>query len=607
MVCPFAISLADSPGREKPKKLDQMHKRIGKIAGMPRKLAILLRYAWVATLFPAAPNVEATNRRAFWACFFAVGLLAGTILYPKLSYPLIEPDEGRYAEISREMLTTGDWLVPQLDHEPFYDKPPLFFWLVAGSFRLLGTHEWVARLTPATATLLAVLATFCFGARVFGMRTGFLSAGMLALTIGYMEMGRVIILDSLLACFVTISLFTAYEAIRGPHLKRHWWIASSVACALAILAKGPVAFVLLCPPVVAYCWLNGCPSRPSLRHWLAYAGIASLLAVPWYIAVLIRDPQFAYHFFIEHHLARFFTAKFHEAPFWFYLPVLALGFLPWSLLFPPFATFLWARAPAIRSLRTAALGFVLLWCGWVVLFFSLSSGKLPPYMLPAAPAIALALGYFLDCLLFRPDMRSRFGYATRVVPCWALIIMAGSWLAVTYWTWRTDLISPRANWLEPLKVALCIVVIAGIVIWGRRLSPKAAWAVCGFFSFLFLLEVADHLVPAWSLDRSPLAKAAEVKSEFRKRDLGVAYVGEEWGSIPFRLGNDHATFNGTMRSSQELVAFLGEHPQNFLIVKPDINDHVARALKEFGVRLKRRAESSRALIYVVEPVSAKAP
>jgi dolichol-phosphate mannosyltransferase len=543
----------------------------------------------------------------FWACFFALGLLAGGILYPKLSYPLIEPDEGRYAEISREMLTSGDWLVPQLDHEPFYDKPPLFFWLVAGSFKLLGTHEWVARLTPATATLLALLATFCFGTSMFGTRAGFLSACMLTLTIGYMELGRVIILDSLLACFVAVSLFTAYAAIRGPQLNWRWWVASAVACALAILAKGPVAFVLLCPPVVAYCWLNGCPSRPSLRNWLAYAGIASGLAAPWYLAVLIRDPRFAYHFFVEHHLARFLTAKFHEAPFWFYVPVLALGFLPWSILFPSFATFLCSRSLAVRSLRTAALGFVLLWCGWVVLFFSLSSGKLAPYMLPAAPAIALALGYFLECVLFRAEVSGYFGYATRVIPRCGLVMLAGAWLAASYWTWRTGLILPRANLLEPLKVAACVAVIAGVAVWGRRLTPKTAWALCGIFSFFFLVEIADQLVPAWSLDRSPLAKAAEVKSEFKQPDFGVAYLGEEWGSIPFRLGNDHATFNGTMRSSQELLAFLGEHPRNFLIVKPDINEHVTRVLEEFGVQLHRRAESSRALIYVVESVSAKAP
>src|SRR5947209_18405732 len=130
------------------------------LAGGPRRLAVLVRHGWVDMLFPGGEKTGSDSRAAFWGCFAFIAALAATILFLNLSYPLIEPDEGRYAEISREMLTSGDWLVPQFHYEPFYDKPPLFFWLVAASFRVLGTHEWVARLVPTTATLFAVLATF---------------------------------------------------------------------------------------------------------------------------------------------------------------------------------------------------------------------------------------------------------------------------------------------------------------------------------------------------------------------------------------------------------------------------------------------------------------
>src|SRR5262249_48323327 len=156
---------------------------------------------------------------------------------------------------AREMLTHGDWIVPTLNRQPFYDKPPLLYWLVAASFRLFGTNEWAARLVPALAAFCTVLATYVLGRGIVGLRSPFLAALALGLTVGFVQVGRIVILDSLLTVFVTVALFTAHEAVRGQRLRWRWWMASAVCCALGVLAKGPIAFVLLAPPLAVYVWL----------------------------------------------------------------------------------------------------------------------------------------------------------------------------------------------------------------------------------------------------------------------------------------------------------------------------------------------------------------
>src|SRR5207302_8594002 len=132
--------------------------------------------------------------------------------FPDLSYRLVEPEEGRYAGIAREMLTSGDWVLPTLNREPNHDKPPLLYWLVAGSFRLLGTNEWAARLVPALAAFGTVLATYLFGRSLVGPRAAFLAALALTGMTGFIQCGRFLILDSLLSLWVGLSLWTGYAA-----------------------------------------------------------------------------------------------------------------------------------------------------------------------------------------------------------------------------------------------------------------------------------------------------------------------------------------------------------------------------------------------------------
>jgi dolichol-phosphate mannosyltransferase len=555
---------------------------------VPKALPTLLRFWWSRLLFPADDFSAATLGGWFWAGLLLVALVAGALLFCNLSYPLLEPDEGRYAEIAREMLRSGDWIVPTLNRQPFYDKPPLFYWLVAASFRLFGTNEWAARLVPTLAAFWTVLATYVFGRRIVGLRSAFLAALVLTLTVGFIQVARIVILDSLLTLFVTGALFTAYEAVRGPRLRGHWWIASALCCALGVLTKGPIAFVLLAPPLAAYVWLNRDRPRLTLAHWGAYIGLVLGLALPWYGAITIRDPNFAYYFFVDQHLIRFWTHEYHVQPMWYYVPVLLIGCLPWSLLLVPIGRFLLCRSTESRALRPRAMGFFLLWASWCILFFSASSSKLPPYILPALPALALLVGGYLDHLLFHPSLAGLFQWARRAAPRQAIVLLSAAGLVASIGAWRMQLISQAGALVQAGLFTACT---AGVNLWGRKLPPKAAWLLCSLLAAVTILETAHKLVPAWSHRRSPMTRYGEIAELVRDEQLPVACYAAEWGSIPFYLGRDDLVINEPGVPAEELQKRLSVYPRYVIVLRHKAELERFRRVMTPGIEITKVLEA----------------
>jgi 4-amino-4-deoxy-L-arabinose transferase-like glycosyltransferase len=353
-------------------------------------LLTALPWLWTRILFPAASpgGGRICGRALLWLL-----ILPGVLLYPCLSFYLFEPDEGRYAEIPREMLARGEWVVPYLQGEPYLDKPPLFYWLVMLSYSVFGVHDWSARLVPALAVHLTVVLTYLLGRRTLGERPAFWGALFLSLAPGFLGMGRLLILDGLLTLWVALALFAAFEAVRGERLCWGWWCLSAAASGLGILTKGPVALLLLVPPLGMQSYLAG--SRwPRGRAWLGFLSMVLAVALPWYVLGCLSMPDFLYHFFWVHNVLRFMEPFDHQNPVWYYGPLLLVGLLPGTLFL----------AGAVRSLLTKAdetgwrsreAGFWLLAGSWCVFFFSLSGCKLPTYILPAFPPLALVLGAYL--------------------------------------------------------------------------------------------------------------------------------------------------------------------------------------------------------------------
>ena len=391
-------------------------------APQPRSFLGWLPHLWTGVLFPGAADADSRVRR--WS-LLVVLLLPAAILYPTRGFHLLEPDEGRYAQIPKEMLLHGEWVLPTLQGEPYLDKPPLMYWLVALSYRVFGVSPEAARLVPAVCVHLTILVVYLLGRRSLGERAAFWAALLLTVAPGFVGVARLLLLDGLLTLCVTTSVVCGFEAVRTGRLKMGWWLASAVASGLGFLTKGPISEVLLFVPLWANAWLaknltpqppslerkgepaespslprggvgEGLPSAAAVRwsHYLLFFTVVFAVNVPWYVGIYVREPAFLRHFFWEHNVLRFLQPFDHLQPVWFYAPILLGGLLPGSVLFVAYARHLLGGRPG-SSRPSAAGGFWLLAGGWCVFFFSCSGSKLPTYILPAYPFLCLALGEFV--------------------------------------------------------------------------------------------------------------------------------------------------------------------------------------------------------------------
>ena len=309
------------------------------------------------------------------SCFFLILNLG--------SYSLKEPDEGRYAEIPREMVETGDYIVPRLNYVRYFEKPPLHYWVTALSYQTLGISEWSFRIPNVLAALFCVFALYFSIRKWFNARTALASAVILLSSFGFFAMGRITTIDMLFTCLLFISLLAFCGYYRE---KRVGLLYLFYAClALSTLAKGPVALILVGLTVLIFLVVER--NLAFLRDLLRLKGLLlyGCIAVPWFAAIALREKEFLWFFFVDQHFLRFLTTKHdRNGPPYYFIPVLLGGMFPWSLLIPRSIVALWH----VKELR-----LFFMWSLVVFVFFSLSGSKLPPYILPAFPAMSVLLGY----------------------------------------------------------------------------------------------------------------------------------------------------------------------------------------------------------------------
>lgn len=313
------------------------------------------------------------------------------LLFANLDYALLEPDESRYAELPRLMDRTGDWLTPKLEGKPYNDKPPLVYWLVAAGYRLFGTQAWVGRAVCAAAGCLTLLAVYFWCRRELGEPAATLGVFVLQTMIGFVILSRMLLLDSVLSAAVVGGWLAGHLAICRGHLRWNWWLVSAACVGIGVLAKGPVAGVLVAPVLLAYRWLDRGSVRWGPGPALAFAGVVAAIALPWYAVMLATNEAFARDHLWRHHVMRFLEPFHHAKPFWYYGPFWFGEVLPWAGVMI-FALARWRSWPP--AVRFAALASI-----WTFFFFSASKGKLPTYLLPLLPMNAIVLGWSLACWL----------------------------------------------------------------------------------------------------------------------------------------------------------------------------------------------------------------
>lgn len=306
-------------------------------------------------------------------------------------FPLMEPDEGRYAEIPREMLERCDFVTPFLNYVKYLEKPPLHYWLNAISMSVFGGNEFAARFSGALMGLLTVLLVYHAGRRLFDRRSGLLAALVLGTSIGFLAQARINITDMTLTSTLSAALaFFIVAAREGEERKGLYYHLSYIFAALAVLAKGLIGIVF--PGAVIFLFLLVTRRWRLLREMRLATGIPLFLAVaaPWFVLVSLRNPEFARFFFIHEHFERF-TSTVHgrSEPFWFFIPVLLGAMLPWSFFIPAPFRGLWQNR---QTPEGSSRLYLLIWAVFIFLFFSKSGSKLIPYILPVFPALALLVG-----------------------------------------------------------------------------------------------------------------------------------------------------------------------------------------------------------------------
>ncbi len=470
-------------------------------------------------------------------------VLTGALLLLRVgALPLLGPDEPRYARVAVEMQRAGEWVTPTLQGRPWLEKPPLYYWLAGGAMRLLGETELGARLPSIAAALVLVGFTALCGARLYGSATGLHSGFVLGTSLLVFAYGRAASMDMLLATTVTLGI--GLVALRRHAGAGRLAIPAAWICfGLATLAKGPLG--LLLPLLVLggeWLWAR---DRRGLRELLAPGGLLlfALVAGSWYVPVLLDQGRAFVDVFLWGHNVQRFTSTIHRhpGPFWYYLPVLAGGVFPWTgLLLPTLAGLLPLREPRAR--------FVLLWLLLPLAFFSLAGSKLPGYILPCLPPLALLMGRAATRLSDEPE----------TLPLWArpralalIGLLLGALLAAA------PLVLARRgfpDWTSTLPVGLWALVVAWLVARAAQRQPGAALRLLrpGAAGFLALLALASPAV---------LAKLESGRSLFAPAQGEEVLVWNAWRTawMAGYFYNDARVRE--VSGLQELAAAVAQHPR----------------------------------------------
>jgi 4-amino-4-deoxy-L-arabinose transferase-like glycosyltransferase len=388
-----------------------------------------------------------------------VAALALFVAVDNMQRPLAHPDEGRYSEISREMAASGDWVTPRLNGIKYFEKPPLQYWASAAAFSVLGESEFSARIYTALCGLIALLAVGYTARRLAGGDAALLAVGVLLSSPYFIGLGGVVTLDMGLTAWTTVAVCAFLLGASGPESgRRRWFLLAWAGMALAVLSKGLIGIVFPAAAIFLHCLANRDWRLLARLEWLRGAALFLLIAAPWFVLVSMANPEFPQFFFVHEHFERFLTKSHRrEEPWWYFWPILFAGFLPWMLNLVPAALDGWRRESACASFPWRR--FALLWTAFILAFFSASGSKLPAYILPVFPVLALVLGDWLS----RAPAQRLWKPVAVLVPL-LVVVIAVSWGAPE---------RARNDWTRELYAAARPWIVAGLVVLTVALAASA--------------------------------------------------------------------------------------------------------------------------------------
>ena len=456
--------------------------------------------------------------------------------------PFASPDEGRYVEIPREMVVTGDYVTPRLDGMKYFEKPPLFYWMQAASIKVAGINETSMRFWIVLFAIFGCLSVFYVGSKCYSRNVGVMSAGILATTLLYYCHSRIIILDLVLSILLCGSLWAFFLAFvkknQSKIPKKYLIIAMYALSALACLTKGLIGAVL--PGFVVFLWMLFTNDWKKLKEILYIPGILVFLVIflPWHVLAAQRNHDFLYYYFVVEHFLRY-TTKFHNRyqPAWFFIPIILAGLIPWTGLSLMSLKNMVKKSAAKNSENI----FLACWIFGIFGFFSFSHSKLIPYILPIVPPIALATAVFIEeC----GEKEFRIGAIINII----LFFAAG----IAYYFARNEIsdVLQNADARILLNVVIISLVTIGIVFLFAifsKISKKMAVVICIFLSGNMLWTV-NKLAPYYQAEKKPTTKkvAKYIRANKTQDDLVFIY------------NYYHQDFPVYLNDTTGVISFVGE-------------------------------------------------
>lgn len=463
--------------------------------------------------------------------FIALAAIYAIVWFVALGYrDLVDPDEGRYAEIPREMLATNDWLTPRLDGLKYFEKPPLQYWLTAATFKVFGMSNTTARLWLAFIGYLGALVTAFVAWRLYGREAGWYAFIVASSALLYCGAGHYLTLDMSVSVFLFMgiaSLVLAQQCRDGsPGRTRNWMLVGYAALAAATMTKGLIGVVLPAAAVFFYSlWQR---DWAIWRHLHLVKGTLLLLALtaPWFVMVSDANPKFAWFFFVHEHLERYATpVSQHPGAPWYFLVVFFLGMLPWtmtsvtSLVRPAFN---WRSGDG----RFNAERFLWVYVVFILVFFSIGESKLVGYILPVFPVVAVLVA-----------RRMANGHISRLEPwlMWgfgAALFVTG--LIITRFAYSKVPVALFRDYQPWIIASGVIMLVAGLVVYKGRAQPKLTVAVAGLFAII-TCQFVSWGYQALTPSRSGRQAAETIAAYDPSGRLPVYMINNYSPSLPFYL------------------------------------------------------------------------
>lgn len=501
---------------------------------------------------------EKLSTKQWWWLLVAVAI----IWFANLEYrTLVKPDEGRYAEIPREMVKSGDWTTPRLNELKYFEKPPLQYWATAVAYEVFGEHQWTSRLWAGLTGFAGLFLVWFTGARLFGREVAGYAAILLGSSLLYVLIGHINTLDMGVTFFVTLGIFAMLFAQTASDAKtqRNWMLVAWAGMALAVLSKGLMGLILPGTAVFIYCILQRDLGPLKRMHWLPGLAVFFLIVSPWFYLVMKANPEFFERFFIYEHYTRFTTKDLGRyQPWYYFVPILLSGALPWTVLMFDSMARAW-RSGTRADKAFSPERFLLIWAVFIYVFFTVSGSKLPSYLLPMFPALALLMGIRMTQIRERTLMWQ----LVPVIP--ALLVIIGLALAIDKFAdtpLQAKLYPQYAQWLI-LGVG---ILLAGVVlaIWLLKRERKMVAVLSLALSSMLCAQISLSGYNTIAHERSAKHIAAAIKDYVKPEVIFYSVLDYEQ-TLPFYIKH---TF--TLVQYQDEMAYgIKQEPQKYIATLAD--------------------------------------